>query len=251
MRTRTALTALSVISVISLSGCGSSSSGSDDADLLSKAELTAALITLDDLGPGFEEDKSDDDDDDDADLGCLNGLDKLDESKTKPTRDSEISFEADSDLALPGVFSTVGTFPSEAKAAQVLTELTKAVADCKTVDVTDDDGFRLKLEVTSNTDEIDADATGQVNLEAVGTGSTQGVEFPFGLRFSAIQIGNQVTVVGYVNSVKTIGGEADALLQRAFDRLAPVADGKPAPKLKPLNLEVVDIEDVLGGSGAA
>jgi hypothetical protein len=249
MRTRTVLTTLSVLATITLTGCGSSSGGSADAKLLSKAQLTSTLIALDDLGPGFKLDK-DDNEDDDTDLGCLNGLDKIDKAGVKPARDEEISFAADSELSLPAVFSTVGTFRSEAKAAQVLHELSAAVADCKSIDVTDEDGFRIKLAVSSNTDEIDADATGQVNLEATGTGSTQGIEFPFGLRFSAIQVGNQVSVLGYVNSVSTLGDEADALLQRAFDRLAPVADGKKVPTLKPLNLKVVQLEDILGGGAA-
>lgn len=248
MRTRTVLTTLSVLTAFALAGCGSSAD-SEDAKVLSKAELKSSLIALDDLGPGFEVDDSADDDDDDTDLGCLNGLDELDKKSTKPTRDEEASYQADSDLNLPAVFTTVGTFRSDATAAKVLSELGDAVADCTEVDVTDKDGFRLQLEVTSNTDKVDPDASGQLSIEAVGKASTQGVTFPFALRFSAIRLGNQVTVVGYVNSTEALGAEADALLQRAFDRLAPVSQGEKVPDLEPLDLKVVQLEDILGGSG--
>jgi hypothetical protein len=244
MRTRTLVSTLSLVAVATLSGCGSDDGG--DSGVLSKAELKSALISADDLGSAFEVDDSDDDDDDTV-LGCLNGMDELDKL-TKPERDAEIAFEAEEEPNVPAVFSTVGSFEKEADAAKVLTRFSDAVEDCTKIDVTDDDGFRMQLDVSSNSDKVDDGADGQVNLEAVGTAGGQGIEIPFVLRFSAIQIDNHVALVGFVTMAEDLGADADALEQRAYDRLAPVAAGKKVPDLEPLDIEPVDLEALLTGS---
>ncbi|WP_148046189.1 hypothetical protein [Nocardioides marmoriginsengisoli] len=248
MRTRTTLSLLSLLAVTALAGCGSSED--DDATtMLSRADLKSSLISLDDVGSAFKVDESDDDDDSDQELGCLDGLDELGGDSNDPERDEEISFEAKAEPELPGVFNTVGAFKSDADAAKVLTDLGKAVSSCKSVDVTDEDGARIQLAVSSDTRETDADATGQMNLEAAGSITVQTLTIPFSLRFSAIQLGNHVTVVGFVTMAEEVGPEADALAQRAFDRLSPILDGKDVPDLEPLDLKAVDL-DALMSAGA-
>lgn len=245
MRCRTVISTLSLLAVTALSGCGSDSEGS--ASILSKDDLDSALITLDDLGEDFQVDKEETDEED-ADLGCLNGLEDLDDTTDEPQREDEIAFEAEGDLGLPGIFNTIGSFKSEKEAASVLTRFAEAVEDCKSVDVTDDDGLRIQLEVSSDDALVDPGATDQVNLQASGTASTGAVEFPFSLRFSAIQIDNQIALVGYVNGSESPGKDAAAVEQRAFDRFAPVVTGEKAPDLEPLNLTIVDLEDLIGGN---
>ncbi|MET3962962.1 hypothetical protein ABIE44_002896 [Marmoricola sp. OAE513] len=256
MRTSILLATTTLVAVATLTGCGSDDSSDGGSKggsaLLSKSELSDALVTLDDLGDGFKVEKDDDDDDDDdTNLGCLNGLDELgDDDSIEPERDEESSFEADSDLGLPGVYSTVGTFKSTKDAAEVLTKFSDTVEDCKAIDETDGDGFRIRLDVSSDQDKTDDGATGQVNLNATGTASGDGFEFPFSVRFTAIQIGNDVALVGYVNAVTDLE-DADDLVQRAYDRLAPIVDGKSAPDLTPLDLDIPDARDLVGAAAGA
>ena len=237
MRTRTVLTTLSVIAAIALTGCGSSGFvrfGRRRPAQQGRADL--ALITLDDLGPGFELDKSDDDDDDDTDLGCLNGLDKLDKSKTKPARDA--------DICLRGRLRPVASrrvqhrrhLPHRGQGRPGAHRAGRRGRRLPSVDVTDEDGLRLQLDRSPRTPTRSTPTRPVRSTSKPPAPPRARLEFPFGLRFSAIQIGNHVTVLGYVNSVTTLGAEADALLQRCLATGWPrwptaEAELEPLPKV--------------------
>src|SRR5690348_5661664 len=105
MRTRTFLPALSLIALAAVAGCGSDDeSSSGGANVLSESEVKSALITAEDLGTSFKVAADDGDDNDDENLGCLNGLDKLDDKTEDPVHDEDAEFETDVDPNLPGIF---------------------------------------------------------------------------------------------------------------------------------------------------
>ena len=59
-----------------------------------------------------------------------------------------------------------------------------------------------------------------------------------------------VTVVGFVTMAQDVGADAEAVAQRAFDRLEAIAAGKDAPDLEPLDIEPVDLQSLMAGSAA-
>jgi hypothetical protein len=242
-----------------LSACGSSSDGSagsggsdSGTKLLSASQISDAVISLDDLGPGFKVDKSDDGDNKTS-FGCLDSLDKLDKldgGKFKPVHEKEIDYAADSEIGVPAVFTTVGTFRDQATVSEAVSTVKKALDGCTSVDATDDDGFRVQLKVSVDEKTSGPGATAQVNLTATGTGTEQGTSFPFGIRLTIIQVDNNVGLCALVSFGQgdSIGADADKIASIALERLVAVVAGKK-PSPAPANLHVTTPEEMLGSAG--
>lgn len=254
---RTASASLVLVLAAALTACGDDDKSSDPAPkVLTSTEVTNALISLDDLGKDFVVDtEDDDDDDDDADLGCLNDVDKVFESKTGSDSDfekadakAEVEYKADSDAEMPFLFSSVYSLKDEKQIAEGFKIFQDAFADCTKVDTTDDDGTRIQLDIKTTQDKtVGADA--QVNLVAAGGFSVRigegGLRLPFYLRMSLVQVDNNIALVGYGSLVE--GGEGDddseQLSVVAVNRLLAAIAGKPAPEDPDLDLRLITEED--------
>jgi hypothetical protein len=245
-------TALALSLGAALTGCGSSGGGgghgSTAPKVLTAAQAASSVIALEDLGTGFKVDTSKDDDSK-TNFGCLDGLDSLDKTKVKAPRSKEIDYAAASDIGVPAVFSKVGSFADAATAGSLLDKFENAIKGCTSVDATDSDGFHVKLTVKTDEATSGAGATRQVNMTASGTGTTQGLTFPFGIRMSAIQVGNDITLVGFVSFGTDVTPEADKVCAIALERLVAVVDGK-TPSPAPANLHVITEGDILGGAAS-
>lgn len=274
---RIAIAALTVALAAALTGCGgdkkseSSSSKPTETEVkvLSKDEVKAALISLDDLGKDFKVDKeADDDDDDDADLGCLNDIDKVLDKETgsgDPIEDAEtkaeVEYKADSDIEMPFVMSSTYSLKSEDDITKGFKVFEDAFKDCRTVDTKDKDGTRIQLEIETNKDETDG-ATNQINLVAAGSFTVQtgggSIELPFYLGMSMIQVENNIALVGF-GSIADQGEGDDAcesLNEVGVGRLLAAIKGEPAPESPDLDLHIITERDFLsamseGASGAA
>jgi hypothetical protein len=234
-----------------LTGCGSSSDSKETGSgsgvkILSASQVGQAVIALEDLGPGFKVDKSDDGDDKSS-FGCLDGLDKLDKNKIKPPQDEETDYAASSDIGIPAVFSKVGSFKDSSDASSILSKFKSAVQGCTSVDATDDDGFHVKLAITLDEKASGSGATAQVNMTAQGTGETSGQTFPFGIRMTAIQVDNNVSLVGFVTFGSSVEPEASKMAAIALERLVAVVGGK-TPSPTPANLHVTTEDELLGSA---
>ncbi|MFL6060687.1 MAG: hypothetical protein ACJ72E_05615 [Marmoricola sp.] len=248
MRTRIlSTTALTLALGAALTGCGSS--GGSTTKVMTAGQVATSVIALEDLGTGFKVDSSPDDNSK-TNFGCLEGLDSLDKNKIKAPRSKETDYAADSEIGVPAVFSKVGSFATADTAASILTKFKAAVDGCTSVDATDTDGFHVKLTVTTDETTSGPGATRQVNMTASGTGTTQGLTFPFGIRMSAIQVGNDITLVGFVSFGNDIKPEADKICSIALERLVAVLDGKK-PSPAPANLHVVTESEILGGGSSS
>jgi len=249
MRARTVFTALTLVAVAVLSGCGSGSdAGGDSAKVLTKTQAKDALIGLDELGDGFRVAK--DDGDDESSMGCLDKFEGVDKVVKKPKTDVEVDYEADTDIALPGVFTGLASFDSVAEAEKGMDEVRKALEDCTAVDETDKDGAHFKLTIASDDDKAGPQADEQINLSATGTLATDGITVPMAVHFAMIRIDNHVAMTGLATVSEDARADADEIAEASLARFAAVVDGKTAPK-QTLKLDEVDISDFLGAGGAA
>lgn len=203
---------------LTLSAC----SGDEAAapDLLTQAEADQALLTLEDVGEGFEEVEPEDEDDADAGLGCLDAV-ELDEADADV--EAEAQFDATNEFGLPSVLSSVASFSAQSTLEDALESFRSALEDCTSVDETDEDGTRFTLDVATDdtaTDGVDE----QLNLVATGTVFAGGLEVPFGFWVSVVRIGNDGAFVGYVDVESSSGQDRVAeLLEVQVEKLAEVA----------------------------
>jgi len=249
MRIRRLASAALLVTFATLTACGGDSEDKSGAksSVLTAEQVEAAVITLADLGPGFEANSDDDDDDgDDSGFGCLN-FDSV--QKIKSDQKAEGDYQSTSDVGTPLVFSKIGSFGDENDAAQVLTNLRDAVDGCEAVDDTKDGGLSVNLKVSVDNETAGAEATEQVNMIATGTGSIQGITFPLGIRMTLIRIGHHITGIAYVGMGADVAADGEALTDLALARLvAAIEDQDLDPA--PLNLRPVTEQDLVTGASA-
>jgi hypothetical protein len=235
-RTSTALAGLAAIALLA-AGCGDDSGsggGGNDVETLSQEQVEQALLTIDNLGPGFvvAEEDDDEEDEDDSGLGCLfsdieeSPLDKLAEDDNV---EAEVEYEFQAEIPSPGVQHSISSSPEvDPDDEDVLQPIVDAIDGCTEVDETDDEGNVLDLAVSYDTEISDEKADEQVNLFAEGTMTTpDGVEVPISFRFAFTRLDNNLSMLGVFTVFDDNGGPLfDAYQQIAVDRLAAVIDGE-------------------------
>lgn len=228
-RSRLAPLAAGVVLTAALTGCGaddeSEGSGSGDGVVvLDQEQVDQAVLSIDNLGPGFVVDEDDDSDDAgeeaDTDLGCLDAVDDdLEESEAK----AEVSYAAVNDLESPTVDSGVSSYGSVDDVTERFERLRTALADCTSIEVSEDDvSFSLTVESDEETssDEVEE----QLNITATGTASTQGVELPVAMRLSAARVDNHVVFLSRFDL--GADGALEPYTEAAVGRLLAVLDGE-------------------------
>ncbi len=247
MRTRTAVTALTLVFVAALSGCGADDGESPSVTVLTKEQATEALLSLDNFEDGFK--VAEDDDEDDSSMGCLDDFESIDDVVNEPAVEAERDYEADTEISLPGVFSAVASFDTDAPAKKGMSEVRKALADCTEVAETDDDGSRFELTIATDDEKAGAEADDQVNLSATGTVTVQGLTLPMAVHLSIIRVGNHVTMSGIVTMGEDARSDADEIAAAALARLVAVIEGDPVPA-QTLELDEVDMSQLFGNGDA-
>lgn len=215
---------------------------SSSAHPLTGAELDSALLTTDNLSEEFVIDPGDDDSGD-SDLGCL--FDFETDGPDKDDRKGEIAFSAREEPGLPGVLHFLAAAPTAAKAQKGLDQISDELDDCHHVDTTDDDGTHWELEVSLDRTAWAAHADDQVNLEAIGTMSTDDLELPLTIDLSVVRVGNAVSMTSFFDINDDIGSAHRDITDAATDRLAAVLAGEEPPAPKPV-LEGYPIGEAFG-----
>jgi hypothetical protein len=215
--------------LVALALLGSACSGGDgdpaeaEAELLTEAQATEALLTLEDVGEGFTEVEPQDDEEEESSggLGCLDDI-QFDEVDADV--EVEAQFDATNDLAVPSVFSSVASFADQAVLETALEDFRAVLEDCTSIDETDENGTRFTLDVA--TDDTAADgADEQLNLVATGSIVAGPTEVPFGFWVSIVRIGNDGTFVGYVDTDTSAGeGRIAELTATAVEKLTAAAE---------------------------
>lgn len=232
--TRAAAAVLLLLATLTACGGGEPSDGSRATTPLTRAEVRSALLTAEDLGPTF---RATGPDESDQDLGCLKNLATLDglTQGLPADRAAETDFEPSDGAQAPAVFSAVATFPTTGAATAVLDEFQAGLGGCTEIDQTDDEGFRVQLEVSMDEKRSGPRASAQVNLVAAGTGTTDGVAFPFAVRVTAVRVANHVALVGFLNLARPVTADSERVVELALRRLAAAADGRT---LRPGSLDL-------------
>lgn len=201
-----------------LTACGGSDDESDAGPkVLSQESADGALLTLDDVGEGFVE-NTQPDEDETNDLGCLSGINDLDELEADT--EAKVNYDAESDTALRSVLSGISSFDDEATITEAFDDFRAGIEDCEGVDITDPSGFNITLAVSV----VDGDDLGDVDdqIRFTGTGQiTSGPDqsYSYDLDFVASRIGNNLSVVGLIDVGARGEDVIDSLAETAVDRL--------------------------------
>ena len=220
-----AATAACALLALGLNACGADSSATasdSDPSRLTSDQATAALLSDDNLGDDYVR-ATDDDQDEKSDLGCLDALEDIDSDDAPVSEERE--FEASNDFGLPAVSSGVSSFDKVADASDRFATALDALDGCTSVEVTDEDGATITLEVSVDSEKSSSQAAEQFNIAATGSISAEGMDFDFGLWASAVRIDNHVTFTAYTD-LETDAGAAsiEAYTAAAVDRLVAVLD---------------------------
>lgn len=237
LRRSTAATAVLLLAA-SLTACGKDDKADDDGDrfespaALSRSEVGKALLTLDNVGPGFSvAPEDDDDDDDDTSLGCFTDIAKNDDkgpftdsAKKDDSVEAEIEFEYNTQLKTPGVFNNISSSPSW-NGKDVFKPVADKLEDCTEVHETDKDGTTYDLTIDTDSDTTLDDVDEQLNITADGNVSSKGFKLPVTFDFVFYRVDNHAGWVGTVEFGDS-GIDADEYAEISLHRLQAVIDGK-------------------------
>lgn len=207
---------------LALTACGGNSEDEGNepdpaSEVLSQESADGALLTLDDVGAGFV-DSTQPDDEEDSDLGCLSGIDDLDDLDAET--EAKVSFDAETGGSLRSVLSGVKSFEDTATVTDALEEFRTAVEGCDEVNVTDPTGFNLTLAVSVDEGEAIGDVDDQVRLTGTGQVSTGPTEtYSYDLAFVASRVDNNLSMVGVIDLGAPGEAVIDALTETALERL--------------------------------
>lgn len=203
---------------------------------LSDAQARAALLTVANLSDDFEIDRDEDDDEDEEgpDWGCLDFEDLADDTTEDDGAEHEISFAAEEEPGIPGIFQFVSESATEAEAEEGLDQLAGYAADCTEVDTTEKDGTRWHFTVDSDQTSWATGTDQQVNLTAIGSTTVDALELPIAIHLSALRMGSTVTLVGFFDITDDAGTAPRSVVEQAALRLVAVRDGAEPPAPEPV-----------------
>lgn len=182
---------------------------------------SAALLTADDVPTGFVEAATDEDDN--PQPGCLAAVASL--SDLGAETETRQTFEWERELGSVLILSAVSSYDDEATIIDAMEELRSGLEGCRTVSETDEDGFRVDLELTGDKSPTNDEADEQVNLRATGTVTTGVDVFPSAAALTFARVANHLAVVAVVEFGDALGagGDVDDYYQTVIERLADAA----------------------------
>lgn len=223
---RLSLACAPLLLAAALSACGGdgSGNGSDGATVLSDAQAEEALLTQADVGDEFSE-VPDEEDDDETTLGCLDEIEGITDEDAAEA-EAEVTFEAVGETGLPTISSGVASFASEQELADAFDAIRAALADCTSIEETDEDGLRTFLELSTDEEQVSDSVDDQINIDAVGSISSGQFEAPLGFYVSMVRIDNNAAFVLYGDLSDVEPDTRDDYVESAVDRLTAVAAGE-------------------------
>lgn len=227
------------------SGTGAPASGTPGQDavtVLKDPALGKALVSLNDVGPGFAVNVNPDDDRAKG-MGCLEPLGNLSRSNLSADASDQARYDAASQLAVPSVVTKIRSFSSVERATAMFEQIADAAKGCTSVSSTTD-GFSIELGVSTDRKRSGPAADDQFTMTAMGAGTTNGVSFPFGTQLTAIRVRNNITLVAFTGVGFDLTTDANRVAGLALERLVSVTAGE-LPNPTPLNLHVTTQADLV------
>lgn len=190
---------------------------------LTDAVLTSALLTVADVPDGFRDDTLGSGDADD--VGCLAstaGLDRLGAESA-----ARVGFVAEDESGAAGVLAKVYSDGDVTVLRRGLTRFAAELRGCPSVDVTDDDGARTRLEITTDRRRTSPAVGAQVTFTGIGTVGGAGRTFPYRVRYSVSLVGRTLVVIAGYEVGTSLTGLLDlpALGTLVIDRLVAAGAG--------------------------
>lgn len=174
---------------------------------LTDAVLASTLLTTADLPAGFRVGGAEAGSADDA--GCLAVTSRLNTLGAESA--SRVRLVAENELGAAGVLDKVYSDGDPSTLRRALNGFGAALRDCKSVDVTDDDGARTQLEVTTDRRRAAPAVDAQVNFSGSGTVTGAGHSYPYAVRYSVILVGRTLAVLAAYEVGDSSTGLAEAL----------------------------------------
>ena len=221
---------LAALALTGLTACGGDTDANDtessELEVLSAEEAEQALLPETVMGEGFTVGEPSEESEEGA-PGCLSALDDLDDIGSET--EAEVEYTSTSEIGLPALEHSVFSYTEIEPISARIEEVSAALEGCDSVEETDEEGTTYALDVTLSTDTTTESAEEEITLEAVGTVSQGGQEFPIGVYMSSVRVENHVSVVVYTDFPEDEAASSDAFsayVSAAAERLAAVAAGE-------------------------
>ncbi|WP_235734443.1 hypothetical protein [Nocardioides alcanivorans] len=242
----------SLLLAVSVTAC---SDGDDASGRPDQAWLEPALLTVEDLGSGFQVAPDDERDGGGApDFGCLFDFDVPGAGQRDRDNDDgepEAEFQAVDDPQLPMVLHSITDSGDGDKAAELLQKLGEQTGKCTEVDETDESGMRWQFDVEQDEETWAPGADQQLTVTASGTAALAPMTIPISFALTIVRTGDVLTFVMFFDMADDVTDAHRSLVERACERVDAVIAGGPLPDREPL-LEDYPIgkflSDLLGGT---
>ncbi len=229
-RTGASLSALALALALTACGGDDTGAGSDasptSAPVPSDAELSGALLTVEDLPAGYAETPVEEDDDNSIfDGSCLENVSKFSEQVgSDPVSESETEFTAEQPDGEAQVSSSLDVYADEDDVTAAFGAFFESMQGCDNVSFTDADGVSYDLDVTAS-DTVGLNGVDQqLTIALEGTVEAPGQSITIAFRFLAAQQGAATTAVGTseIGGSYGINDQLEALAQIQADRFTDV-----------------------------
>lgn len=197
----------------------------DDGQALGEDELEQALLTLDDLPGGYQDDPDDGDDDGGAFEGsCLEEIDDIFDAD----EEAETAYLLPGDAGQSGVRSVVQSYADEQQLVTAIQEFSETVAACPEATGTNEEGLAFDLQVESDQTVSLTGVDEQARVAVSGTITTGELELAVSYGYNAARIAGDLVIINTLDLGEidaAIVEQTDELAQVSVDRLAEVTGG--------------------------
>lgn len=218
------LTSLLALPLLSCSDDGSAD-GAARVDVLGEGKAQAALLTLEDLGAGYERQPSGEEGENDG-LDCLSRAAR-DFAAVQGATELEVEYRrpgAAGSASEVSVLSSFSSFAEPDRAETALDELRGALQDCRTAEYEDGD-TSISFDISVSDDRTDDSLDQQVNVTLDGEIVTGRSVVPLLIELRYFRVANHDGAVS-VSLLNTPdgAGEVDRLVERGVERFLKVTD---------------------------
>ncbi|WP_148615874.1 sensor domain-containing protein [Nocardioides rubriscoriae] len=192
-------------------------------------ELTAVLVTADEVPAGFTQSPADstDDTNDTFEGTCLGDIGQFSDALGfEPDSEAEVEYTAEGDGGQSAVSSKIEAYADASAVAPAFADFTDTLQQCTSVDTTDKDGVAFSLDIAYD-DSVDLPgAEDQLRVDMTGTIASGGQSFDLAYQFVVALSGQFISIVG----TYTLGEDTSGVLD-STDDLAALQAGRVADQL--------------------
>ena len=217
---------VALLLVPALAGCADDDGAdTDKVRPMSEEKAQAALLTRDDLGPGYQEQPPDDDGDNEG-MDCLSRAAR-DFEQAKAATELELEYRkpgAAEDLSEVSVLTGFSSYAEKDRAETTLDELRSAMQDCRTAEYEEGEAtIHFEIEVSDDRSSEALDQQVNVTLDGAITVGETVLPLVIELRYFRIANHGGTVSVSLLNAPDQ-SGEIDRLVELGVDRFIAVAE---------------------------